>query len=42
MHEAALTAALMDHLRRKVWITTDASAWREAPLPLTPDGGTER
>lgn len=41
MHEAALTAALMDRLCRKVWITTDASAWREMPIALTaPEEGT--
>jgi hypothetical protein len=36
MKEAALTTALMNVLKRKVWITTDASAWREKPVPLLP------
>ena len=34
MREAALTHALTDRLGRKVWITTDASAWPETPVPL--------
>jgi hypothetical protein len=39
MPEAALTTALSQRLGRKVWITTDASAWRQAPMPLLPDAG---
>jgi hypothetical protein len=40
--ETAITTALMERLRRKVWITTDASAWREAPIPLVrPDDRIE-
>ncbi|WP_027007663.1 hypothetical protein [Conexibacter woesei] len=34
MQEASLTAALTGLLGRKVWIVTNASGWREAPVPL--------
>jgi hypothetical protein len=42
MRQAPLTAALTDLLRRKVWIITDLSAWREVPVPLVPPRGDTR
>jgi hypothetical protein len=35
MNERELTIALTDHLRRKVWVTTDGPQWQGRTEPLS-------